>query len=57
MNLECVFKNNVFELNMRYFKQLNGTAIATKFVPPSAILFMGYLEDKILNSLVKKPLV
>ena len=57
MNLDRVFKNNVFELNMRYFKQLNGTAIATKFVPPSAILLMGYLEDKILNSLVKKPLV
>ena len=42
---------------MRYFKQLNGTAIATKFAPPCAILFMGYLKDKILNSLVKKPLV
>ena len=55
--VERVFKNNVFELNMRYFKQLNGAAIAIKFAPPSAILFMGYLEDKILNSLVKKPLV
>ena len=42
---------------MRYFKQLNGTAIGTKFAPPYAILFMGYLEDKILNSLVEKPLV
>ena len=55
--VERVFKKNVFELNMRYFKQLNGAAIATKFAPPSAILFMGYLKDKILNSLVKKPLV
>ena len=54
---ECVLKNNVFEHNMRYFKQLNGTAIGTKFAPPYAILFMGYLEDKILNSLVEKPLV
>ena len=54
---ECVLKNNVFEHNMRYFKQLNGTAIGTKFAPPYAILFMGYLQDKILNSLVKKPLV
>ena len=26
---ECVLKNNVFEHNMRYFKQLNGTAIGT----------------------------
>ena len=54
---ECVLKNNVFEHNMRYFKQLNGTAMEIKFVPPYVILFMGYLEDKILNSLVEKPLV
>ena len=42
---------------MRYFKQLQGTAIGNKFTPPYAILFMGYLEDKILNSFVEKPLV
>ena len=42
---------------MRYFKQLQGTAIGTKFAPPYAILFMGYLEDKVLNSFVEKPLV
>ena len=51
---ECVLKNNVFEHNMRYFKQLQGTAIGTKFAPPYAILFMGYLEDKVLNSLVER---
>ena len=50
-------KNNVFEHNVTYFKQLNGTAIGTKFAPPYAILFMGYLEDKVLSSFVKKPLV
>ena len=54
---ECVLKNNVFEHNMRYFKQLNGTAIGTKFALPYAILFMGYFEDNILNSLVENPLV
>ena len=53
----CVLKNNVFELDMRYLKQFNGTVIGTKFAPPYAILFMGYLEHKILNSLVEKPLV
>ena len=52
-----VLKNNVFEHNMRYFKQLQGTAIGTKFAPPYVILFMGYLEDKILNSFVEKLLV
>ena len=54
---ECVLKNNVFEHNMRFFKQLNGTAIGTKFAPSYAIFFMVYLEDKILNSLVEKSLV
>ena len=34
---ECVLKNNVFEHNMIYFKQLNGTAIRTKFARPYAI--------------------
>ena len=43
---ECILKNNVFEHNMRYFKQLNGTAIGTKFAPRYAIFFMGYFEDK-----------
>ena len=47
---ECVLKKDVFEHNIRYFKQLQGTAIGTKFAPQYAILFMDYLEDKILNS-------
>ena len=42
---------------MRYFKKLDGTAVETKFAPPYAILFMGYLQDKILNSIVEKSLV
>ena len=46
---ERVLKNNVFEHNMRYFKQLQGTVIGTKFAPPYAILFMGYLENKIFE--------
>ena len=50
-------KNNVFEHNTRYFKHLNGIAIGTKFAPPKVVLFIGYLEDKILNSLAEKPLV
>ena len=52
-----VLKKKVFEHNMRYFKQLNGTAIGTKLALSYTILFMGYLEDKILNSFVETPLV
>ena len=54
---ESVLKNSVFEHNMRYFKQLQGRAIGNKFAPPYAILFMGYLEDKVLNYVVEKLLV
>ena len=42
---------------MRNFEQHQGTAIRTKLKPLYAILFMGYLEDKMLNSFVEKPLV
>ena len=31
---ESALKNSVFEHNMRYFKQLHGTAIGKKFAPP-----------------------
>ena len=39
---ECVLKKNVFEHNMRYFKQLCGTAIGTKFAPPYTICYFIY---------------
>ena len=39
---ECVLKKNVFEHNMRYFKQLHGTAIRTKFAPPYTICYFIY---------------
>ena len=54
---DCVLKNNILKHNMRNFEQHQGTAIRTKFKPLYAILFMGYLEDKMLNSFVEKPLV
>ena len=57
LSAECVLKNNVFEHNMRYIKQLHGKAKGNKFAPPYAILFLGYLKAKILNSLVERTLV
>ena len=53
----CVLENNVFEHNGEYFKQKQGTAIGTKMAPPYAILFMSYLEEKILDKAPLKPLV
>ena len=52
-----VLRSSVFEHNTRYFKQLQGRTIGNKFAPPYTILFMGFLEDKVLNYFVEKPLV
>ena len=52
-----VLKNSVFEHNTRYFKQLQGRTIGNKFAPPYTILFMGFLEDKVLDYFVEIPLV
>ena len=39
------------------FKQLRGTAIGTKIVPPYVIIFMDSLEEDMLNNSLLKPLV
>ena len=31
---DCVLKNNIFEHNLSFFKQLRRTAIGTKWAPP-----------------------
>ena len=41
---ECVLKNNIFEHNTSFYKQLRSTAIATKMAPTYAIIFRGDLE-------------
>ena len=54
---DCVLKNNIFEHKFSFFKQLRGTAIGTKMAPPYAIIFMGHLEEQILQNCSFKPLV
>ena len=53
---ECVLKNNIFEHNETFYKQLRGTAIGTKMAPPYAIIFLGFLEENILSDRELKPL-
>ena len=53
---ECVLKNNIFEYNTSFYKQLRGTTIGTKMAPPYAIIFMGDLEENFLKDGHKKPL-
>ena len=47
--LEIVLKNNCFEFDGTYYKQLQGTAMGTKLAPAYANIFMGYLEHNILS--------
>ena len=42
---ECVLKNNIFEHNLSFYRQLRRTAIGTKMVSPYAIIFLGDPEE------------
>ena len=46
--------NNIFESDTKTFREVRGTAIGTKFAPQYAILFMVYLEEKILSAFEEK---
>ncbi len=46
---EIILQNNVFEFNGVFYKQIQGTAMGTKMAPSYAILYMDYLERKILE--------
>ena len=45
---ECVLKNNIFEHNLSFYKQVRGTAIGTNMAPRYAIIFLGDLEERFL---------
>ena len=53
---KLVLENNVFEHNGETFRQKQGTAIGTKMAPQYAILFMAFLEERLLDSCMLKPL-
>ena len=46
---ECVLKNNIFEHNLSFYKQLRGTAIGTKMAPSYAIIFISDLEERFFS--------
>ena len=52
---EFVLKNNLFEFNSKFYKQISETAIGTKFAPPHACIFMDYIETEFLKSQETKP--
>ena len=46
---ECVSKNNIFEHNLSFYKQLRGPAIGTKMAPQYATIFLGDLEERFFD--------
>ena len=53
--LEIVLKNNTFEFDNKFYKQIQGTAMGTKLAPAYANIFMGRLEHRILSHASLKP--
>ena len=52
---EFVFRDNLFEFNSNFYKQISGTAISAKFDPPHAFIFMDYIETEFLKFQQIKP--
>ena len=40
----------LFEFDSKFYKQISGTAIGTKFVPEYACIFMDYVETEFLKT-------
>ena len=54
---ECILKNNIFEHNLSFHKQLRGTAFDKKMAPQCAIIFLGDLEERFFSGCDISPLV
>ena len=55
--INLILRNNIFRFANGFFLQKIGTAMGTRMAPNYANLFMGDLEDEILQGYPKKPLV
>ena len=54
---ECVLKNNIFEHNCLFYKQLRGTAIDIKMAQPHVTTLLGDLEERFFSDCDISPLV
>ncbi|MCG7879609.1 MAG: GIY-YIG nuclease family protein [Candidatus Thiodiazotropha endolucinida] len=49
--VRLILENNTFSFNDKYYKQVKGTAMGTKFAPVYATLTVGYLEQKLYKEI------
>ena len=47
---DYVLRNNLFEFDSKFYKQISGTAIVTKFALPHACIFMDHTETEFLKT-------
>ena len=47
---DFILKNNLFEFNSKFYKQISRTAIGTKPAPPYAFIFMDHIEMEFLKT-------
>ena len=52
---DFVLKNNLFEFDSKFYKQISETAIGTNFDPPYACIFMNHIEMEFLKTQELKP--
>ena len=43
--MNTILDNNYFSFNGKFYQQIKGTAMGTKFAPTYATLVLGYLEE------------
>ncbi|XP_014783644.1 uncharacterized protein LOC106878817 [Octopus bimaculoides] len=48
---QLILEENTFSFNNKSYRQIKGTAMGTKFVPPYANLVMGFLENKLYDEI------
>ena len=51
---DFVLKNNLFEFDCKFYLQISGRAIGTKFAPPYACIVMDHIETEFLKTQVIK---
>ena len=52
--IELILTKNNFSFDQEHYLQLHGTAMGTRMAPSYANLFMGHLEERLLNHINDK---